>query len=1608
MTLRSIKAIDERIDDLIKNKISKISNDENLKLFAKLFYSNIIHDDLLSKGDDYLCELVKSNFEFIETRKSGEDKFDIATPKETSVLGDKYSIVKFVSKDMPFIVDSLTAEITRQGYAIERIINRVICVERDEAGKLIKLVEQSCESKAGELESVMHIQVSKISSDSDKKSLADQLKYVLSLVKQSVVDWRSVLDRLTVVRDDIKELHIRVDKNDLSESLAFLDWIEDNAFVFLGYAEYSIKMGERNANFKALNDSKLGILKLCDPDDLKVVSRDLLETSDFENAVIEITKSDNKSLIHRPAHLDVIRIKKYNKKGDLEGEHRFFGLFTSLVFYQNAKKIPIIRRKIEKVINKSGFDLSGHNGKELVSVLAAYPREELFQIKQEELFETAMGIVAISGREVSKLFARQDKFGRFASIICYVPKKNFSSGIREKIQDIVAREFEGEVTAHYTQISESLLARVNFIVKTRGLSPKKIDYQKIEQEILDVSTRWNERLFGKLEVSSGEDEAKIIYTTYKDAFSLSYTEHFGADDAAHDITLINKLMSGSHPLIALSKPEESSSKYLLKIYSHDNQIPLSQMMPILENFGLEVIEEHTFKISPKVEDKDVVIWLHNFKVNITNLSTSSYHEIKSIFEDAILQCWLNKIENDSLNKLVLAANISAREVSLIRAYTRYLKQAKFSYSLEFIAEALHKNALMTKLFIDLFVNKYKQQDGSKVKKIESEILNLIAKVTNLAEDAVLRKFLELVEATLRTNFFQLDDNDQYKEYISFKLSSKDIKDLPLPKPYAEIYVYSPVMEGVHLRGGKVARGGLRWSDRTEDFRTEVHGLVKAQMTKNAVIVPTGSKGGFVIKKKLDLLSREEFMQEGIIAYKTFLSGLLDLTDNIISGKVVPPQNVVRYDSDDPYLVVAADKGTATFSDIANSVSEKYNFWLGDAFASGGSQGYDHKKMGITAKGAWVSVTRHFYELGVNIENEKFTVVGIGDMSGDVFGNGMLLSQNIKLVAAFNHMHIFIDPNPDSKKSFVERERLFNLPRSTWLDYDKALISKGGEVFERSAKSLELSNEIKKLLNIKVASIAPNDLIKELLKSHVDLLWNGGIGTYVKASSESDAEVGDHANDAVRISANELNCQIVGEGGNLGFTQKGRIEYALKGGKINADSIDNSAGVDCSDHEVNIKIALQAAMENKKLDQNKRNQLLESMTSDVEELVLRDNFLQTQAISIAEHQGVKSLEQHDRMMHKLEKLGLLDRQVEFLPNADEVARRHSMGIGLTRPELSVLLSYSKIYLYSNLLSSTLPDEEYYVNELVKYFPEKLSKLYTNEVKGHNLRREIVATYITNSLVNRLGITFFNRLSEDTGLKMCDIARAYTITRDVFKLRNLWFDIQNLIPKIDSKVQIEMYREIATFIESTTAWLIRGIEQPIKDIAKLVKEFSPKVEEVYDTLDKSLDKYAQKIRMERFKYYVSKKVPENIAKKIASMDMMSSACQIVQVARNNNKVSIEYVTELYYSIGTKLHLRYLRISAHNLKIDSYWDKLSLKSYMDNIYDQQMRITDEIVKYSINTKGKFTVTEIITKWLENNDKQITRFNELIYDLQTHDYPDFSMLNVAGNRIKEVTSIA
>ena len=1110
-------------------------------------------------------------------------------------------------------------------------------------------------------------------------------------------------------------------------------------------------------------------------------------------------------------------------------------------------------------------------------------------------------------------------------------------------------------------------------------------------------------LLSKLKVKFGEERSAILYKTFGEAFPLSYTDNFSTSEACQDIHFINQIIENQIPIFNLNLDDFSSEVYSLKIYSSKEQILLSRIMPILENFGLQVVDEHTYMVNPNFAQYVETVWIHNFRIIIPLMEKKNAKLIKDLFENAILDCWLTQIENDTFNKLVISAKLSSRDVSLIRAYAKYMRQTNFLYSLSFVSEVLYKNYKAVKKFIELFYAKFCNKNATKVKEITKEIEVILSKINNIAEDSVIRKFIELLNITLRTNFFQLTDKKQYKNYISFKLKASELTDIPLPKPYAEIFVYSVNMEGVHLRGGRVARGGLRWSDRIEDFRTEIHGLMKAQMTKNAVIVPVGSKGGFIVKKDLSECDKDSFMQEGVEAYKIFLSGLLDITDNIINDKIVPPKGVIRYDSDDPYLVVAADKGTASFSDIANQISNRYNFWLGDAFASGGSQGYNHKEMGITAKGAWVSTERHFYELGKDISKETFTVVGIGGMVGDVFGNGMLLSNKLKLVAAFDHMHIFIDPNPDPKISYNERKRLFSLPRSSWFDYNKKLMSKGGQIYKRSDKSIILSKDAQIVLGVKKSMFSPNELIREILKAPVDLLWNGGIGTYVKSSRENNVEVGDRANDNVRIDAVELRCKVVGEGGNLGFTQRGRVEYALRGGKINTDSVDNSGGVDCSDHEVNTKIVLQKAIEEGLIDVKERNKLLQEMTKDVERLVLRDNFLQCQAISIAEFQGVRILEQHDRLMNTLEKEGLLDRNVEFLPNRDEVAHRHSEGLGLSRPELAVLLAYSKIYLYQSILSSNLPDDDYFYTELVKYFPEKLSDKFLNEITHHTLKREIIATYVTNSLINRLGITFFYRLSEDTGLKTCDIARAYIITREAFSLSNLWKEIEGLSCKVSAYIKVEMFREISILIERNTAWFVRNFAQPLSNISKIESEFKGKIEIIYDNLIDILESEAKQTLQDKVKYFTSEHVPQRLAKRIASMDVMSSACQIVQVSIGKN-IDVAFVAKVYFALSRRLGFRYLKSQANGLNMDTYWEKLSIKSYIDNLYDQQMRITDKVITYYLKGNKKLSSDQLIIKWCKENQKQVHRFDELISDIQSHDYPDFSMLNVAGTRVKEV----
>jgi glutamate dehydrogenase len=1614
MTIRSIKDINNNIATLIKNKSKEIGGDHNFEEYIKQFYNKVIHVDLMEKDHDHLFALVKSSYEFFQNHNQ-DVKIRIFNPTlKKDGWESENTVIEIVNSDMPFLVDSLTAEINRNGYKVERIINRVLKTCRNKSGQLTDIIDREADTdvKCG-YESIIHFQISLIAGKERMYKLQANIEDVLSLVKISVDDWAAILERLATVRGYVAALGSKMKIESVAEIVEFLKWVEDRNFILLGFIEYSIKDNGDTISFVTEKNSPLGLMRAPNMqehnfDDLTEISKKIFNPAKEKPFILDVVKSAAKSPIHRPVHMDNIRIQKLDKSGKVIGEYRFFGLFTSVVYYQDARLIPLIRSKIDYVLERANFSPSGHNGKELLAILEGYQREEVFQIDQEELFEICIGIVSLSGRSVVRLFARKDKFERFVSVICFIPRSNFSTVTREQIQNILATAFNGTISAHYAQVTDMPMARVHFIIKTQAGYIPDVNFDQLEKIISKVSMLWKDAFLTSLGNKMNEDAAEETFAIYQDAFPVSYRNEFRTSGTLYDIRGIEEAIKSNDVIFDLYEEKKDKREvFHLKIYNSTEQIELSAIMPILENFGLNVISEHTYLICPQIEDSIKNVWIHHFRFKVRNIDKPSLEDIDNIFEEAIYKSWKGLIENDMLNVLVMKSALGWRDIVILRGLSKYLQQTNFSYSYQFVVEALTRNYDLAKCLVELFYIKFNPDcdldRDVHAAQIRTYINKKLTGVSNVADDSVIRKFVEVIEAILRTNFFQKYKEGDYKEYVSFKLDSSKIAEIPLPKPHAEIFVYSSRTEGVHLRGGEVARGGLRWSDRKEDFRTEVHGLVKAQMTKNAVIVPVGSKGGFVVKEDLEGLSRDEFMAAGIRSYKTFLSGLLDLTDNIVKNKIVPPVDVVRYDGDDPYLVVAADKGTATFSDIANEISAEYNFWLGDAFASGGSQGYDHKKMGITAKGAWVSVRRHFLEMGLDTQKEDFSVVGIGDMSGDVFGNGMLLSKHIKLIGAFNHMHIFIDPTPNAAKSFIERERLFKLPRSGWADYNTKLMSKGGGVFERSAKTIKITKQMKLALDIDDNILTPDGLIKALLKAPVALLWNGGIGTYIKAKKETHFDVNDKANNSLRINADELRCDVVGEGGNLGLTQKGRIEYAIGGGRINTDAIDNSAGVDCSDHEVNIKIALEDAVNAGKLSIKDRNALLIKMTDEVAALVLRDNRLQTQAISIAQSQGIRNLEQQARLIDRLEKLGFLNRDVEFLPDNEELAKRHSEGRGLTRPELSVLFAYSKLYLYQNLVESDLTEDEYYYRDLVRYFPPVLVSKFESEIANHKLRKEIIATVVTNSMVNRLGITFFNRLAEDVGMKQCDIARAYTIMRDSFKLREMWREIEALDGIVEAAVQIQMFRDIMILVERSTGWFLRNLDQPL-NIQKIVDEFSPVIEEVGKKLDNMLSPEARELYHERYENYVASGVPVALAKRVSAVDSLASACYIVQVFKEND-VPIELVAHIYFELGNVMHLRYLRLMASKIPLDSYWEKLSVKSYIDSLFDQQMRLTNEVVKSASKAGKDKSHSEAVEHWLTENRKQVERFSDLIEDIKLHDAPDFSMLLVAGHRIKEVS---
>ncbi len=1558
----------------------------NSKIFST-FVENFYIDNKVGDFDDYspedLFNAAQYSFEFFTQKKPDEVKVRVSNPKNSG-----FTFIDILNDDVPFLVDSTVAYLDKYGLKVKNIIHPVYSVLRDEKGVLKEISAKN----GSRHESLIQLHLEKVHSESELKVIKKKIEEILENVGLVVRDWKSMSDLAKAAASQIK---------DHKEAQEFISWINDKNFIFLGAKEFDVKKAAKDQYCLEEVNEGFGVFR-SKQDDFRplVVNASPEEVgSSIDNPyVIEILKSRYRSRIHRIANAERIRIQKISANGKVVGEYRFIGLFTSSAYNCSINQIPLVRNKIAQVIADSGYAQGSHNYKDLVSTLESYPRDELFQISAEDLLKIATGIVAICGRSQVRFFARADKFNRFVSCLIFTPRDRSNSELRERIREYLASVYKGEVTDSFVQVTDSNLSRLHLIIRTEKKIPK-VDEAAVESVITKMTRHWNDDLFEAVKSKFGE-EYHEVFDKYEKAFSVSYTNRFDANRAAIDISRIELCLKNKSPLFDLYKSSDVGDKEVteLKIYSPQKEIILSEIMPVLESFGFNVIQEHTYSV--KVEKEKV--WINYFYLNLGKSGEEFSEKIKKNFEETADLIWRGVTQFGFLNRLIITADLDWKQVYMMRAYYKYLYQIGFRHDHKYVVDILARNSAITKMLVSLFEEKFDPSSNQKnVESLIAKINDALSKVKDVADDALIRKYFNAINATLRTNYYQLDSKGGFKGYLSFKFDCKKIPGLPLPVPHAEIFVYSPRIEGVHLRGGKVARGGLRWSDRQEDFRTEVLGLVKAQMTKNAVIVPVGSKGGFVLKRDLTGFTRDQLQHEGIECYKIFLRGLLDLTDNVVNGKIVHPQNVVRHDEADPYLVVAADKGTATFSDIANSISAEYNFWLGDAFASGGSVGYDHKKMGITAKGAWISVMRHFREMNRDTQTQDFTCVGIGDLAGDVFGNGMLLSKHIKLVAAFNHLHIFLDPNPDSAKSFVERERMFNLPRSSWMDYDKSKISKGGGIFERSAKSIKISPEVKSVLAIEEDELSPNDLIRAILKSPVDLLWNGGIGTYVKATDEANQDVGDRANDVLRINGNELRCKVVGEGGNLGFTQKGRIEFALNGGRINTDAMDNSAGVDCSDHEVNIKIALIAAMRAKKVTIEERNKFLESMTDEVSHLVLSDNRLQTQAISIASYQGASLLGEQSQFLSYLEKTGLLNREIEFLPNRKEIEKRQSDNISLTRPELCVMMAYAKMNIYNQILASDLVKDKYFESELLSYFPKAMQEKFREEIINHQLRKEIIATQITNFVVNRIGTTFISQLAQDSGFGIVDVVKNFIIACDSFSIRQVWEEIEKLDGKVDSAIQMQMFLSANKLLERSIHWLLRN--QVKGDVAKVVNRFKKIADELYSALPGVLAQASKESFERKIERYRLNNVDVKLAARVAAIDPVASAFDIAEIAESS-KFDLKTIARIYFVIGTRFSLKWLRSRVSKISVTNHWQRLAHKTVLEDIYSYQMAIAKRVVEFGCNEKNLCEVNSV-ENWIKTVDFLVERFDSFVADLKLQANPDLSVFIVALNRLKPLT---
>ncbi|QBM17478.1 NAD-specific glutamate dehydrogenase [Marinobacter sp. JH2] len=1608
LTIASKEQFFDQLSEAFAKKIAK-SEAKKIAEFARLHYAHIPLEELVSRRFSDTYGAVLAAWQFLQKRTADETPVSVFNPDlESDGWQSTHTVIFILHPNIPFLIDSLRMVVNQREIGTHSIQHSVLQVEREKTGKLKKIHGAKTSASSG-YEAFIVLEIDRHTSPKDLSSLEENLQSVLHEVRIAVEDFPIVQDKVADIIKELDSTKAGVSADDKKEAKAFMSWLADDHFTFLGYDEYDFVKDKKGMVVQRVANSELGIFRVNNERPEKVQLNELPQRTRHAmtraDDIFIFAKSAQRSRVHRPAYPDYIAVKKFNSKGEVVGERRFLGLYTSRVYNERPDEIPLLRRKFDAVMDGSGFMPTDYAGKELVQILTLYPRDELFQIETDELLKVAKNILYVQERRRIELFMREDVYGQFVTCLAFFPRDIYNTELRVKVEQVLMDRLGAHDIEFVTHFSESPLARVQFTIRVPQVENRDLPLADIRDQVIDLAQSWRDGLDVALTEAFGEESGNELYRLWASGFPASYVEKFSPRRAAVDLEHITASVREKDLAMSFYRAlEEDENTLHFKLFYPTEPLPLSDVMPIFENLGFRVIGEHPFEVTKRSGQS---VWIHDFTLQAYSGEALDIHRIRPIFEELFRRVWHAEAENDAFNRLMLTSYMGWREIALLRTYARYMRQIRFSNSQTFISNTLVNHVNLTNLLLEFFdvrFNPERYKSAAKCEaaqqKLEIEFHAGLDNVDNLSEDRVLRLYLELMQATLRTNYFQPGDEGKPKPYISVKFDPTRIPDVPLPLPMFEIFVYSPRVEGVHLRGGKVARGGLRWSDRYEDYRTEVLGLVKAQQVKNAVIVPVGAKGGFVAKQLPSPSDREAFQAEGKEAYKTFIRGLLDITDNLVDAGIQPPEQVVRHDEDDHYLVVAADKGTATFSDIANGLAAEYGFWMGDAFASGGSNGYDHKKMGITARGAWVSVERHFREMGINPADDEFTAIGIGDMGGDVFGNGLLCSEKTRLVAAFNHVHIFIDPNPDAAKTYKERKRLFEMPRSAWTDFDSKLISKGGGVFSRTAKSIALTPEIKKLLGITADSVPPNMLIGHILKSEVDLLWVGGIGTYVKGASESHADVGDKANDGVRINGGELRCKVVGEGGNLGFTQLGRIDYALNGGRLNTDFIDNAGGVDCSDHEVNMKILLNRAVAMGDLTQKQRNKMLEDMTDDVSALVLKNNYRQTQAISIANEDTFIRLEEYRRLMNSFESEDKLNRGLEFLPDDEALSERKLISKGLTRPELSVLISYVKGDLKQTLMDSSLPDNPLLEGEMYKVFPKELTSKFKTELGEHQLRREIIATQIANDMVNHMGITFVERLQQSTGADPATIALAWIIARDVFRIDNWWDRIEALDYHVSAELQLELMQDLMRLMRRSVRWLLRNRRAEL-NIQTHMERFADSVWAITSNLPEYLGVQAKADWEKRNEELVAAGIPKDLASVLSGTGYLYSSLGVIE-AKETTKMPLKAVANLYYDLGDRLDLNWFADAIAALTPNSHWQALARESFREDLDWQQRALTTGVLQLAGKAEK---VPECVQAWEEKNQHMIERWNSMLAELKGVREPEYAMFSVA---LRELLDLA